>query len=199
MLHTSWNKTQFHSGKSSWVYWVSSRYATWRSFHWWRSVPASRCTPSSLHQGQSGQMPLGGGRTNGHRSRSGAGTPPCGSPGNEVVWWRHETLPTILVLCAGKPPVGFTHKRTVRSFDVCFVTSLNKVLDKQSSCRWFESPWCPCDITVSMHYKTRVNAFLNTFYTKRFEHFSLTKHVLTLKIYAYVQTHWYIKMVFKEC
>ena len=128
MLHTSWNKTQFHSGKSSWVYWVSSRYATWRSFHWWRSVPASRCTPSSPRQGQSGQTPLGGGRTNGHRSRSGAGTPPCGSPGNEVVWWRHETLPTLLVLCAGKPPPtnGFTHKRTVRRFDVCFVTSLNK-------------------------------------------------------------------------
>ena len=31
----------------------------------------------------------------------------------------------------------------------CFLAfCLNKLLNKQSSCQWFEMPWCSCDITV---------------------------------------------------
>ena len=33
-------------------------------------------------------------------------------------------------------------------FDVFFVVSLNMLLNKQSSCWWFEMPWHSCNITV---------------------------------------------------
>ena len=40
-----------------------------------------------------------------------------------------------------RSPVDSPHKRPViRSFDVSFDVSLYKLLDKQSSCRWFETP-----------------------------------------------------------
>ena len=47
-------------------------------------------------------------------------------------------LSTLLALCVGNPPVtgGFpTHRQVKWSFDV------NKLLNKQSSCQWFETPW----------------------------------------------------------
>ena len=41
------------------------------------------------------------------------------------------------------------HKGSVmRSFDVFFDVSQNKLLNKQLSCWWSEMPWCSCDITV---------------------------------------------------
>ena len=35
-----------------------------------------------------------------------------------------------------------------RSFDITFVVTLNKLSNKQSSCRWFETPWRSCEVTV---------------------------------------------------
>ena len=29
-----------------------------------------------------------------------------------------------------------------------FIPSLNKLLDKQSSCQWFDTSWCSCDVAV---------------------------------------------------
>ena len=42
-----------------------------------------------------------------------------------------------------------THKwPVIRSFCVFFVVSLNKLLQKQSSCRWVERQWRSCDVAV---------------------------------------------------
>ena len=63
-------------------------------------------------------------------------------------WWRHqtETFTALLVLCAGNLPVTgeFPAQRPVtRSFDVVFYLRLNKLLSKQSSGGWFETPSRP--------------------------------------------------------
>ena len=68
-------------------------------------------------------------------------------------WWHHvtKTFSPSLALCASTPPVisGFPDKRAVmRVFDISFIISSNKLLNKQSSCQWLEVPWCLCDVTV---------------------------------------------------
>ena len=41
-----------------------------------------------------------------------------------------------------------SNKRPVmRASDIFFVVSLKKLLQKQSRCWWFETPWCACDVT----------------------------------------------------
>ena len=60
--------------------------------------------------------------------------------------WRHqmETLPTLLSLYEGNPPVtgGFPSQRpATRSIDVFDDVGLHKLFSKQSRCRWFETPW----------------------------------------------------------
>ena len=41
------------------------------------------------------------------------------------------------------------HKgHVMHSFDVFFVVSLNKLLNKQSDYQWFEMPWGPYDIAL---------------------------------------------------
>ena len=57
----------------------------------------------------------------------------------------------LLALCEGNPPVtsGSPHNGPVMQDDFLFdITSLNKLLEKQSGCRWFEIPWCLYDINV---------------------------------------------------
>ena len=59
----------------------------------------------------------------------------------------HESdkLCTLLALCEGIP----SHKGPVMwSFDISFVVSLNKALNKQSSCPWFVMPKYSCDVLV---------------------------------------------------
>ena len=66
----------------------------------------------------------------------------------DVMTWRRFPL---LVLCVGNPPVidGFPCiGPLMRSFVVAFVIDLNKQLNKQINCRWFETPWRPCDVTA---------------------------------------------------
>ena len=77
--------------------------------------------------------------------------------------WRHqmETFSALLALCEGNPPAtgGFPSQRSVtRSFDVFFDESLNRQLNIQWNCRWFETPWSPCDV-VPRH----VQAILTNF------------------------------------
>ena len=43
------------------------------------------------------------------------------------------------------------------SSDVFFVINL---IDKQSSCPWFERLWCSCDITVKIHCENEINHFV---------------------------------------
>ena len=66
--------------------------------------------------------------------------------------WRHDKgkLSVLLSLCEGKPPIngGFPQKGSVtRSFNVFCNASLNKLLNKQSSCR--RSPWRLCEVNDS--------------------------------------------------
>ena len=66
----------------------------------------------------------------------------------DVMTWRRFPL---LVLCVGNPSVidGFPCiGPLMRSFVVAFVIDLNKQLNKKKSCRWFETPWRPCDVTA---------------------------------------------------
>ena len=56
-----------------------------------------------------------------------------------------EKRQALLALCEGNQPVtgGFPSQRPVtRSFEVFFDVRLNKRLNKQSRCRWFERPLC---------------------------------------------------------
>ena len=47
--------------------------------------------------------------------------------------------------------IDLLHKASVmHSSDASFVIHLNKMLNRQSSCQWFQMPWCSCDITVMM-------------------------------------------------
>ena len=58
-----------------------------------------------------------------------------------------EALPVLLAFCEGNPSVTdvYLHKDAVMlSFDVILAVSLNK----QSDCKWFETPWHSCDVTV---------------------------------------------------
>ena len=75
-----------------------------------------------------------------------------------VPWLCHdmETLSPLLALCEGNPLVtsGFPSQMArMESFDIFFVVSLNKLLNKQLSCQWFVMSWCSCDTTV-MHTST---------------------------------------------
>ena len=45
--------------------------------------------------------------------------------------------------------IHLRHKETaMRNFEIFFVISPNKLLNKQLSCWWFEAPWQPRDVTV---------------------------------------------------
>ena len=55
-----------------------------------------------------------------------------------------ETFSALLALCEGNPPVTgeFSSQRPVKQgFDLFFDVHMNKGLSKQSSRRWFETPW----------------------------------------------------------
>ena len=53
-----------------------------------------------------------------------------------------ETFSALLAPCEGNPTRGLPSQRPVtRSFHVFFDLRLNKRLNKQSRCRWFETPW----------------------------------------------------------
>ena len=50
-------------------------------------------------------------------------------------------------------PVNSPHTGPViHGFDIFFVASLNKRLNKESSCRWTDSPWRSCDVTKRNHF-----------------------------------------------
>ena len=62
--------------------------------------------------------------------------------------WCHKKVSALLVLCKGnhRSPMG---KGTImRNFDVSYVVSTNNMLNKQSICRWFDTPWRSCNVTV---------------------------------------------------
>ena len=67
-------------------------------------------------------------------------------------WWRHdmEMLFALLIFMqrTHRSPMVSHHKRTfMQRFDI-FFDSMNKMTNKQLSCRWFETSWPACDVTV---------------------------------------------------
>ena len=80
---------------------------------------------------------------------------------NVSIWWRHHAvLPSIGALwpvqhywpvATGihQRPVVSLHTRLVmQSLDNFVVGRLNKLMNKQSICRWFETQWSPYNITL---------------------------------------------------
>ena len=65
-----------------------------------------------------------------------------------IALWRHGmgTLFALLALCEGNPPVvgGFTK----RASNTEHFVSLNRLVNKQLTCRWFDTPWRSCDVIV---------------------------------------------------
>ena len=48
-----------------------------------------------------------------------------------------------------RSPMDFPHKGLVgRTFDILFDVRLSDPLNKHLSCRWFETPWLSCDVTI---------------------------------------------------
>ena len=64
-------------------------------------------------------------------------------------WWRHvmKNLSASRALCERNPPVTgiFPSQRTC---DALIAVGPSKLLNEQASCRWFETPWRPSDVTV---------------------------------------------------
>ena len=62
--------------------------------------------------------------------------------------YTNKNISTLLSL-GEENSAGSPSQRTSNiGFDASFVVGLNKLLDTHSKCRWFETSWCPCDITV---------------------------------------------------
>ena len=73
-----------------------------------------------------------------------------------ISWWHQmETFSALLALWEGNPPVtgGFPSQRPVmQSFDVFFDLCLNKRLNIQLKCLWFETLCTHYDITVMLNH-----------------------------------------------
>ena len=57
---------------------------------------------------------------------------------------------------------------TKEEYDVLFCIILNNLSDLQSSCRWFETPWHPCDLTLMI--STFCRAIGNPYYNLVWNH-----------------------------
>ena len=68
---------------------------------------------------------------------------------DDVIIWKH--YPHYRPFVRGKhwSLVDFSHNESeMQHFDVFFVISLNKLLNKHSMCQWFEVPLCSCGMNV---------------------------------------------------
>ena len=76
-------------------------------------------------------------------------------------WWRHdvETFSASLTLCKGNhPPAtdGFPSQKVSSAERWCFVyLRLNKRLNKQGSCQWFQTLWNTRHVTLMAQIKDR--------------------------------------------
>ena len=77
-----------------------------------------------------------------------------------------KTFSALLAFCEGNSPATgeFPSQRPMtRNFDIVFYVHLNKRLGKQSSRRWFETPWHPlwrhCNVQQGHEYFTIYDSF----------------------------------------
>ena len=76
-----------------------------------------------------------------------------------------ETLSALLALCEGnhRYPMDSPHNGLeTQSFDIFFVVSLNKLLNKQSSFRGLATPWRLCDISVLWQWRLGIQQYWQT-------------------------------------
>ena len=66
-----------------------------------------------------------------------------GTPYISASW--HGMLSALVALCVGNPPNTDGFPSQMENFGVFLVASLNKLLNKQSVCRWFEKLWRSCE------------------------------------------------------
>ena len=64
--------------------------------------------------------------------------------------WRESTDPWFL---SGFPPKW----SVMQNFNDFIVVNLNILSKKQSSCHWFETPWCSCDVAAI--YKNNIHKY----------------------------------------
>ena len=80
----------------------------------------------------------------------------CSTTGTKYMfpWWRHgmETLPAIYFVRGIRQTAVVSPTKGQQLGDLIFiVASLNKILKYQSSCKYFETAWCSCDIIMMIH------------------------------------------------
>ena len=83
-----------------------------------------------------------------------------------ISWWRHqmETFSTLLALCERNPMSGRFLSQCVNNAEFwCFrCFTINKHCNKQSSCRWFQTPKSPRGASIMtkcayLHFKSYLN------------------------------------------
>ena len=74
--------------------------------------------------------------------------------------WKHFRITGLIVRGSYQWQVDYPHKETIIwSFDVLLVLSLNKLMNKQSTCQWFETLWCLWEIIIM---DLDIHPYLNT-------------------------------------
>ena len=121
----------------------------------------------------------------------------------DVMTWKH--FPHYWPLW-GEPSVidGFPHKGQLYfGLWFFFIATLNKVLDKQSSCWWLDTLWYLCEVTVlcllilndlSMQWNTNINV-LNDTISKLFLFCVHWKALIKALIYFSVSRNWEVAYV----
>ena len=104
-----------------------------------------------------------------------------------------------LAICEENPPVtgGFpSQKAGDAGFDIFCVVNLIKMLSKESSCLWFETPWHSCDIIVMAWpisvWKCSLNSIVNSSVEKRFWYWT-NGDLFCLCICMYINHRYMIK------
>ena len=124
--------------------------------------------------------------------------------------WRLTSWPgntfRIAGLCEGNHRSSMdspTKASYILGFDVFFIATLNKVLDKQSSCWWLDTLWYLCEVTVlcllilnnlSMQWNTNINV-LNDTISKLFVFCVPWKALIKALIYFPVSRNWEVAYV----
>ena len=79
--------------------------------------------------------------------------------GNHVysTWWRHAMETLSIMLAIWEITSGFPSQKASNTELWCFLSHqpMNKLLHKQSSCQWFETPWRSHDVTVTTSHEIR--------------------------------------------
>ena len=89
----------------------------------------------------------------------------------------------LLTLC-DRNPEDFPHKGSVMWSCVFFAVSLKKLLSKQSSCQWYMTPWCLCDVIIMLTLLSDLHPFAGAEWYRRQVHLVYTGAPAELRLGA---------------